>query len=66
MERITFINVAKNGGRREWEALKAVHDNPKTPTQKISACLAMTRIQQDDLIKETFEYMEGAKDQDYM
>lgn len=60
------MNAIKNGGRREWEVLKAVYDNPKTPTQKISACLAMTRAQQEDLIKETFEYMECAKDQDYM
>jgi len=60
------VNAVKNGGRREWEVLKAVYNEPKTPTQKISACLAMTRAQQDDLIKETFAYMEGAKDQDYM
>ena len=66
LERIVFINAVKKGGRREWEVLKAVYDNPKTPTQKISACLAMTRTQQDDVIKETFEYMEGAKDQDFM
>lgn len=66
LERIVFVIGVKKGGRREWEALKAVYDNPKTPTQKISACLAMTRAQQDDLIKETFEFMEGAKDQDYM
>jgi aminopeptidase 2 len=66
LERIVFVNAVKKGGRREWEALKALYNNPKTPTQKISACLAMTRTQQDDLIKETFEYMEGAKDQDYM
>jgi aminopeptidase 2 len=61
-----LINAVKNGGRREWEVLKAVYDSPKTPTQKISASLAMTRVRQDDLIKETFEYMEYAKDQDYM
>jgi aminopeptidase 2 len=66
LERIVFVNAVKNGGRQEWEALKAIYDNPRTPTQKISACLAMTRAQQDDLIKETFEYMECAKDQDYM
>ena len=66
LERIVFINAVRKGGRREWEVLKAVYDNPKTPTQKISACLAMTRTQQDDIIKETFEYMEGAKDQDFM
>ena len=52
------------GGRKEYDAIRAIVDKPPTPSAGISAMFAMGASQTDELVEETFDYLlNKARDQ---
>jgi len=65
LQRAIYTAAVKYGGRDEYEAMKKIHDKPKTPSEKISAIRALSASQDEALLKETFEFIgTNARDQD--
>jgi len=65
LQRVTFSVAVRHGGRKEYEAAQKVHDQPKTPTARISAISAMGATEDPELMKETFQFiLNRARDQD--
>ncbi|KAF8232360.1 hypothetical protein L208DRAFT_1272750 [Tricholoma matsutake] len=65
LQRVTFSAAVRHGGRLEYEAVRKVHDKPKTPTSRISAILAMGATEDPELMQETFQFiLSKARDQD--
>ncbi|KAF8633724.1 hypothetical protein AX17_004382 [Amanita inopinata Kibby_2008] len=67
LQRITFRTAVKYGGPAEYGEMQKFHDQPKTPTAKIAAIIAMGATEDPKLIKETFDFiMMKSRDQDMM
>lgn len=65
IERATYVTAVRNGGRAEYDAVKAIFEKPKTPTTKTAAVAAMCSSSDQTLIDETLKFMMNeAKDQD--
>ncbi|KAF8892603.1 leucyl aminopeptidase [Infundibulicybe gibba] len=65
LQRVIFSVAVRHGGRAEYDAVQKIHDNPKTPTARISAILAMGASQDLELAKETLAFMKSkSRDQD--
>ncbi|KAF8887037.1 leucyl aminopeptidase [Gymnopilus junonius] len=52
-----FAAAVKYGGRKEYEAMIKIHDEPKTVQEKNSALRGLSSPQDESLIKETFEFI---------
>ncbi|THH33006.1 hypothetical protein EUX98_g1221 [Antrodiella citrinella] len=64
LERVSLKNAVKYGGRAEFDAMKAIAKEPKTPSLCTSALLAMAAVQDEALISEIFDsFMEEVRDQ---
>jgi len=60
-----FSVAVRHGSRAEYEAVKLIVENPKTPTSRIAAMKAMGATEDPILAAETLEYMlKKARDQD--
>ncbi|GJJ10171.1 hypothetical protein Clacol_004397 [Clathrus columnatus] len=55
--RLTFKVATKYGGRREWEEVKKVVNNPSDPSAQISALYAMCSTRDPVLIEENFDFV---------
>jgi len=65
LQRVTYATAVKHGGKEEYDAVMKAHEKPKTPSEKISAILAMGATQDPQLAQKTLNYITtGAKDQD--
>ncbi|EPQ58615.1 hypothetical protein GLOTRDRAFT_36981 [Gloeophyllum trabeum ATCC 11539] len=65
--RTTFSVAVRHGGRAEFDAMKHILGQPKTPTHAIAAMVAMGATRDLELAKETLDYMmTQARDQDVM
>jgi aminopeptidase 2 len=65
--KITYTVAVKYGGRKEYDAIKAIQEKPKTPSARMAAIRAMCNSTDKALIQETWEYiMTKAKDQDWL
>ena len=57
----------QEGGKREWERVKALAVQPKTPAQGMAAMLALGATQDLALAEATFQFMVSeARDQDVL
>ncbi|KAF9533369.1 leucyl aminopeptidase [Crepidotus variabilis] len=65
LQRVVFTTATKYGGRSEWKNVVELHDRPRTPQEKNAAIFALGATQDEDLIKETLEFIgKKARDQD--
>ncbi|RPD63715.1 hypothetical protein L227DRAFT_496652 [Lentinus tigrinus ALCF2SS1-6] len=65
--RVTYRIAVQEGGKREWERVKALAVQPKTPAQGMAAMLALGATQDLTLAEATFQFMAGeARDQDVL
>ncbi|ESK92478.1 leucyl aminopeptidase [Moniliophthora roreri MCA 2997] len=65
IEREIFTAAVRHGGLAEYEAVRKIIDNPRTPSSQTSAMVALCETEDLELIQKTFDYMlDGAKDQD--
>ncbi|KDR73449.1 hypothetical protein GALMADRAFT_71758 [Galerina marginata CBS 339.88] len=65
LERMIFTVAVREGGREEYDAIVKIHNKPKTPSQKISAIVAMGAAKNEELLKETLKFITShARDQD--
>ncbi|GJJ10156.1 hypothetical protein Clacol_004382 [Clathrus columnatus] len=53
----TFKVVTEYGGRREWEEMKKVFNNPSDPSTQTSALYAMCNTRDTVLIEENFDFI---------
>ncbi|TEB36135.1 leucyl aminopeptidase [Coprinellus micaceus] len=67
LQQTIFSIGVKYGGAEAYEAALHAHDNPKAPSQKIAAMLALGNAQEPELLKQTFDMIASkARDQDVM
>ncbi|RDX48017.1 hypothetical protein OH76DRAFT_1484207 [Lentinus brumalis] len=67
LARITYRIAVQEGAKREWERVKELAVQPKTPAQGMAAMLALGATQDLALAEATFQFMIGeARDQDAM
>ncbi|KAI0717276.1 peptidase family M1-domain-containing protein [Cerioporus squamosus] len=65
LARVTYRIAVQEGGKREWERVKALAVQPKTPAQGMAAMLALGATQDLALAEATLQFMVGeARDQD--
>ncbi|KAG6866086.1 hypothetical protein C0991_008838 [Blastosporella zonata] len=65
LQRVIFSVAVRYGGRAEYDAIVAVHDDAKTPTARIAAIEAMGATEDSELMKETFQFIHSkSRDQD--
>jgi aminopeptidase 2 len=65
LQRVIFTTAVREGGRKEYEAIVKLHDNPATPTEKTAAIMAMGVSQDPELLQETLNFISRkARDQD--
>ncbi|KAG6885073.1 hypothetical protein C0993_006152 [Termitomyces sp. T159_Od127] len=65
LQRVIFAAAVRHGGKAEFDAVVKIHDNAKTPTERIAAMQAMGSVEDPELVKETFGFISTkARDQD--
>ncbi|KAL1672234.1 hypothetical protein EV122DRAFT_284153 [Schizophyllum commune] len=63
--RTTFVHAVKNGGRAEFDKMKQVLKDPKTPTFRAAAISALCSTRDPELLEETKHYvLDEARDGD--
>ncbi|KLO10866.1 hypothetical protein SCHPADRAFT_906524 [Schizopora paradoxa] len=66
LEITTYSTAVRYGGKREYEAVKAMFENPRTPTTRQAAIAGLCSAQAPELVDQTFSYiLTDVKDQDY-
>lgn len=67
LQEAIYFTAARNGGLAEWEALRKIALNPKTPTAKNHALVALAEFEVPELIEKTYKFMmTEVKTQDIM
>ncbi|CAE6458236.1 unnamed protein product [Rhizoctonia solani] len=65
LRRIVYRIGVRYGRKEEYQTIKKIVENPTSPTSKLAAMLAMTHVQDKELIEQTLAYIEtNVKDQD--
>jgi len=66
LESAVYTAVVRNGGKREYDAVKAIFENPRTPTTRTAAVGGLCFASSPELIETTFKYiLTDVKEQDY-
>ncbi|KNZ75425.1 Aminopeptidase 2, mitochondrial [Termitomyces sp. J132] len=65
LQRVIFTVAVRHGGKAEFDVAINIHDNAKTPTERIAAMQALGSAEDPELLKETLKFISTkARDQD--
>jgi len=66
LEGAVYTAVVRYGGKKEYDAVKAIFENPRTPTTRQAAVGGLCHASTPELVDETFKYiLTDVKEQDY-
>ncbi|KLO18576.1 hypothetical protein SCHPADRAFT_114733 [Schizopora paradoxa] len=67
LETPIYVAAVRYGGRREYDIVRGIFDNPSSPSARTSAIVALCNPADVQLIEETFKFiLTDVKEQDYL
>jgi len=66
LEGAIYVAAVRYGGRREYDIVKNIFENPRSPNARTAAIVALCNASTPELLEETFRYiLKDVKEQDY-